>query len=156
MSRKNPSQPRHEVLILGSKAYPDALEDMMAKIGRELIFVDQYKRELAAFGEAVEGEDAMVAEARQEFKGKLAKAEKTIAAVDAFHSDITKHWSAMSQRVLCHVVYAPPISVSTGPKQFTEDWALIELNRDKIDWNNFKGNVVYLGTFRSILLRLFV
>ena len=141
------SQPRHEVLILGSKAYSDAIEDMMAKIGREFILVDLYKRELAALGEAVE--DATVAEARQELEGKLAKVEKTIAAVDVFHGDITKHWSAVSQRVLGHVVYAPPISVGTGPKQFTEDWALIELNRDKIDWNNFKGNVMYLGTFLS-------
>lgn len=148
--RKRTSQPRHEVLIVGSKAYPDALEDMMAKIGCELIFVDQYKRELAALGEAVEGEGATAAEARQDFKDKLAKAEKTIVAVNAFHSNITKHWSTASQRVLGHVVYAPPISV----KQFTEDWALVELNRDKIDWNNFKGNIMYLGMFRYILPRL--
>ena len=45
----------------------------MATIGRELIFVDQYKRELAALGETVE--DATVAEARQESKSRLAKAE---------------------------------------------------------------------------------
>ncbi|KAF8332800.1 uncharacterized protein EI90DRAFT_3145403 [Cantharellus anzutake] len=143
--RKRTSQPRHEVLILGSKAYPDTLEALMADIGRELIFVDHFNRELAALGEAVEGEDATVAEVRQEFKGKLAKAEKTIMTVNAFHSDIAKHWSTASQRVIGHVIYAPPISVGTGPKPFTEDWALIELNRDKIDWNNFKGNAVYLG-----------
>ena len=145
--RKRTGQPRHEGLILGNNAYSDALEDMMAKIEHELIFVDQYNRELAALGEAIEGEDPTVAEARQEFRDKLAKAEKTIVAVDAFHSDITKRWSAMSQRVLGHIVYAPPISVGTGPKKFIEDWALIELNRDKIDWNNFKGNVMHLGMF---------
>jgi hypothetical protein len=61
--RTRTSQPRHEVLILGNKAYPDALEDMMAEIVCELIFVDQYKRELAALGEAVEGEDTTVTEA---------------------------------------------------------------------------------------------
>ena len=55
---KKSMQPRHEVLIVGSKAYPDALEDMMAKIGCEPIFVNQYKRELAALGKAAEGEDA--------------------------------------------------------------------------------------------------
>jgi hypothetical protein len=49
----------------------------------------------------------------------------------------------VSQRVLGHVIHAPPISVD----RFTKDWALIELNRDKIDWNNFRGNVVYLGMF---------
>ena len=35
-------------------------------------------------------------------------------------------------------------------EEFTEDWALIELDRDKIDWNSFKGNVIDLGTFRHI------
>ena len=29
---------------------------------------------------------------------------------------------------------------------FTEDWAAIEVYRNKINWNEFKGNVIYLGT----------
>src|SRR5258707_5943978 len=107
------------------------------------------RKSLLRWGKTVEGKDATVAEARQEVKGGLAEVEETIAAVDAFHSNFTKHWSTVSD----HVVYAPPISVGTGPKQFTEDWALIELNRDRIDWNNAKCNVVYFGTFQSILLR---
>lgn len=65
-------------------------------IGREFIFVDQYNRKLAALGEAVEGENTTVAEACQEFKSKLAKAEKTIVAVDAFYCDITEYWSMVS------------------------------------------------------------
>ncbi|THU87885.1 hypothetical protein K435DRAFT_762286 [Dendrothele bispora CBS 962.96] len=39
----------------------------------------------------------------------------------------------------------PPISAVPGPKHYVEDWALIEIDRNKVDWNNFKGNVVYLG-----------
>ena len=151
--RKKPSKRRQAVLILGSKAYTDALEAMMTKIGLGVISIDIYKREIEALGEAAEGEDADVADSRQELQGKLAKAEKMIKDVRSFHSDITTHWSTPSQRVLGHVVYAPAISVSTGPKQFTEDWALIELNHDKIDWDGFKGNVVSLGTFRSTLPR---
>jgi hypothetical protein len=112
---------------------------MMTKIAGGLFNVDLHKRQLAALGEAVEGE---VAKRRQWYEDELEKAEETITAVDAIHSDITKHWGAESQRMLGHVVYAPSISVSTGPKQFTEDWALIELNRDKIDWSSFKGNVM--------------
>ena len=146
---KGTSQPRHEVLILGSEAYQDALKDIKAKIRLEGSSADLYERQLAALGEAVEGEARW-----QRFKGRLTKAEETIAAAEAFYSDITKNWGAESQRLLGHVVCAPPISVGTGPNHFTEDWAVIELNRDKIDWNNFKGNVVYIGTVRSILLRL--
>ncbi|KAL5478630.1 hypothetical protein ACEPAI_2815 [Sanghuangporus weigelae] len=33
----------------------------------------------------------------------------------------------------------------TGDKRFTEDWALVELNRRKFDWNFFRGNVINLG-----------
>jgi hypothetical protein len=27
------------------------------------------------------------------------------------------------------------------------DWALIKLYREKIDWDTFQGNKVYVGTF---------
>ena len=144
---KNPSKRRQAILILGSKAYTDALEAMMTKIGRGVIFTDRYKREIQALGEAAKGEDADVADARQELQAKVVKTEKMIKDVYKFHGDITSHWTTPGQRLLGHVVYAPPISVNTGPKQFTEDWALIDLNHDKIDWNVFKGNVVSLGKF---------
>ena len=55
--------------------------------------------------------------------------------------------------VLGHIAHLPPISVGTGPKCFTEDWALIKLHNEKINWNSFKGNVVDLGTVQSISLR---
>jgi hypothetical protein len=71
-------------------------------------------------GETVKGGGVTVAEARQEFQGKPAKAGKAIVAIDAFHSDIAEHWSTVSRRVLGHIVHAPPISFGTGPKQFTE------------------------------------
>ena len=80
---------------------------MMGKIGRELISVDQYKRELAALGEAVEGEDATVTEGREEFEGKLVRAEKMITAIDGFHGEITKHWSTTNQRVSDFRRYQP-------------------------------------------------
>ena len=119
----------------------------MGKIGRELIFIRTYQRELDKLGEAVEGEKARRTKAREDYRAKLAEARQTISDVNDFHGDITKHWSTPSQRVLGYVLHAPPISRATGPKQFTEDWALIDLDLDKIDWDTFKGNVVYLGTF---------
>ena len=36
----------------------------------------------------------------------------------------------------------------------TEDWALVDLDRGKFNWNAFRGYVIHLGTFRSISLRL--
>ncbi|KIJ11506.1 hypothetical protein PAXINDRAFT_157284 [Paxillus involutus ATCC 200175] len=88
------SQPRHDVLLLGSKVFQDVLESIMVRIGRQAILVD----------------------------------------------------------------HSPPISVGTGPKRFTEDWALIQLHGEKIDWEAFKGNVIDLDTKISVddfILKMF-
>ena len=150
-SRKAPSQHRIDVVVLGSKAYTDALEGMMRNIEREFTYIEIYERELDHLGEAVEGEKARRTRAREEYQTKLARARQTISDLNDFHGDIAKYWSTPSQRVLGYVLHAPPISLATGPKQLTEDWALIDLDLDKIDWDTFKGNVVYLSTFRSVL-----
>ncbi|KAL4068225.1 hypothetical protein V8B97DRAFT_2059888 [Scleroderma yunnanense] len=84
---------RHVVLPLSAHSYSDALEAMMGKIGRELVFVDQCKNVLAELGEAVEGEDTTVADACQRFEGQLTKVEKITTAVDKFRGEITKHWN---------------------------------------------------------------
>ncbi|KAI0290586.1 hypothetical protein BC826DRAFT_1092484 [Russula brevipes] len=145
-SHKEPNKCRVDIVTLGSKAYNDALEGMMDKIRGQLILITTYENDLNYFGEAVEGEGAKKTRAREVYQAKLVTAKKTIADVNDFHSDITKHWSTLSQRVLGYVLHTPPISLATGPKQFTEDWALIDLDLDNIDWDTFKGNVVYLGS----------
>ena len=90
---------------------------------------------------------------RKRVEGGLERATKSIKTFNEFHSEITKFWSVVSQRVLGHVFHSPPLSVGIGPKLFTEDWALIELHAEKINWNQFQGNVVDLGKFQSVSLR---
>ncbi|KAG8892858.1 hypothetical protein FRB99_002396, partial [Tulasnella sp. 403] len=109
-----------------------------------------YDRELrgraAGLGEHVEGEDPKTTSDRQAINLKLEEANASKASVSEFHRNISIFWGAESQRILGHVVYAPPISVDTGNSRFTEDWALIELNRGKFDRNTFQGNVIHLGS----------
>ncbi|KAF8342912.1 uncharacterized protein EI90DRAFT_804213 [Cantharellus anzutake] len=143
---KNNSMPRREIIHLGNRAFQNALETIMDKIGHEDIMIDSYKDELEGLGEAVEGEDAKTTTSRKEFEDRLAKAEASKASGYEFYGNVTKFWSAESQRILGHVLYAPPISVGTGDKQFTEDWALVELDRRKFNWNVFRSNVIHLGT----------
>ena len=145
-SQKKKALPHREVILLGSKAYQGVLESIMGNIGRQATLVDYYKDELEGLGVAVEGEGATQAKKREKFKVLLKDAEKSIESLDKFHGMNTKFWGAESQRILGHVAYAPPISVGTGDKRYTEDWALIELHREKIDWKGFKGNVLRLGT----------
>lgn len=125
----------------------------MASIGRQAMLIDYYKDELEDLGKPDEGHDDARAKERKRFKDLLEKAEKAIETLDEFHTKVTKHWTSHIQRVLGYIAYSPPISVGTGAQHFTEDWALIELHGEKIDWEAFKGNVIDLGTFWSTPLR---
>ena len=129
---------------------------MMGKIDRGTIVIDHYRDEivgLLVWG-SVEDEDAEAEIA--EFEAEYAKEEKPKASVEEFYIDITLSWTVERQRVLGHALYLHPISVSTGDKAFTEDWALVELERGKIDWLAFRDNVIHLGTFRFNTLRSFI
>jgi hypothetical protein len=86
--------------------------------------ITTYESELDYLGEVVEGEEARTTRAREYFQAKLANARQMISDVNDFHGQITKDWSTLSQRRLGYVVHAPPISLATGPKKFTEDWAI--------------------------------
>ena len=146
-ARENNRQPRREVILLGIKAYQSVLESIMSKIGGQSYRIDYYQREIEGLGEA-----AKQAKAWEGFKKLLNEAEELIETLNEFHSKITKFWSVENRRILGHIAYAPSICISTD-KCYTEDRALVELHREKIDWKGFKGNVLDLGTFRSILLR---
>lgn len=139
--RANVSQPRREVLLLGPKASQTLLRSTMVKIGEHKIMVDYHKQQL----DDLENDDG--AGERTKIEGKLREEEAAIEAINQFHDVTTKYWSEEGQRVLGHVAYSPPITVGTGAEGHIEDWALIELDRNKIDWNLFKGNVIDLGAF---------
>ena len=145
------SKPRREVILFGDKAYQNAVESIVCKIERQTSLVDYYEDELKCLEGAIESKEDARAKAQERFSGLLKEAEKEVEALNELHINVTKFWSTNSQRVLGHIVYAPPISVGTGDKSYTEDWALVELHREKIEWKSFKGNMIYLGTFRSIL-----
>jgi len=131
-------------------AFQNALEAIMDKIDHWGAVVDGYEEELAGLGEHVEGEDPKTTSDRHVITRKLEEAQASKARVFELHRNTTSFWIAESRRILGHVIYAPPISVGTGDSKFTEDWALVELNRAKLDWDAVRGNVVHLGTFRSM------
>ncbi|KAH9948859.1 hypothetical protein B0H21DRAFT_882225 [Amylocystis lapponica] len=144
--RQENNMPRSEVIHLGSKAFQNALEAIMDKIGHWDSMVDGYEEELTGLGEHAEGEDPKAITERREITGKLEEARMAKGRVIDFYRPIASFWTAESQRILGHVVYAPPVSVGTGDSKFTEDCALVELNRAKFNWDAFRGNVIHLGS----------
>ncbi|KAH9178534.1 hypothetical protein EDB89DRAFT_1842986 [Lactarius sanguifluus] len=138
LPRSFASQPLREVILPGPQAFQNVLKSTMVKIRRDMTMVDLHNRQL-------DDKDG-VEEKRMVVEGKLRAVEASIKAINEFHNEVTKYWSEESQRVIGHIVYSPAITVGTGTKRYTEDWAFIELDRNKIDWDNFRGNVIDIGT----------
>ena len=138
--RTNTCRHRSQALLLGNKAFQTLLRSTMVKIGGCQMMVSCYHHQLNCLKE----DDA---EERTRIECKLTEEEEKIKDLNKFRDELTKHWREESQRVLGHIAYSPPITVGTGTEKYTEDWALIELDRKKIDWDTFKGDVIDLDTF---------
>ncbi|KAH9178153.1 hypothetical protein EDB89DRAFT_2063952 [Lactarius sanguifluus] len=136
-----------EVVLPGSQAFQTVLESTKAKIEDDGMMVNQYSQQLDTLRKRVaRGDKDGIKKERKVAEGNLRVAEESIESLEQFRKEAMKYWSEESQRVIGHVVYSPPITFGTGIKRYTEDWALIELDRSKINWDNFRGNVIDLGT----------
>ena len=78
---------------------------------------------------------------REKAQSQLNEAKEAKNALEAFKNDVEKNW------VLGHVVYPLPILLDAGSpnEQYTEDYAIVEVDDNKIDRTKFGGNVIYLG-----------
>lgn len=155
MTHRNPSQPRQEFVALGNKGYNNAVMSMMNTIGHLVDSIEAWNNVLERLGEPVKGENRNITERRKEHVELVARAMKKIDEVNVLHNEVTKYRTTPDQRVIGFVLHSEKIGVAVEPYGFTEDWALIELYDDKIDWSTFKGNKVYIGIYFSISLSSF-
>lgn len=95
--------------------------------------------------EVKEGDDAE--DERAEAESLRDAAKKAIVRLSAFHKEVVSKWANPAERILGHVVLAPPLEFSVGPLGFTQDIAVVEVDQSKIDASNFRGNLIDLGTW---------
>ena len=55
-----------------------------------------------------------------------------------------KQWTKPKDRVIGYIIWAPPISFSTIPHNYTKDVCVVKLDEKKF-LPNFRGNVLDLG-----------
>jgi hypothetical protein len=75
---------------------------------------------------------------------KLREARTAIEELKKFFVKMKRDWKKPRDRVIGHVIWAPPFSVSTPPDSYTKDVCVIKLDNNKFS-QNFKGNVLDLG-----------
>ena len=142
------TQRPREIILLGHKAFQALLKSTMDKVSENKFMIGHYNRVLEDVRKEVSEEIDDVEGLRvRAVERKLKAVESSIKPLDQFHNEVTKHWGEESQRIIGHVAYSPPITFGASTERFTEDWALIELDRDKIEWESFRGNVIDLGMF---------
>ena len=130
----HPAQPRHNVLLLGDSAFKKLLASIRMEIGNAASTIGHQERRLEA-AEEMEGEE--VEREREDAQAIIDEAEQTLREYPLYCQVVLKYWGAAGDRVLGHVLYAPPIGVC-AIVQYTEDFAIIEFDSSKIDAKNFK------------------
>ncbi|KAM5531469.1 hypothetical protein V8D89_014859 [Ganoderma adspersum] len=147
MSRTPSGQAAEEIVALGGQGYSNAVTQMLNAIDDLTWSIDISNDEISRFPKPTEGgeEYKETADMRQRYLRQVDVAKEKIEKINKLHGDVTKFWTDPAQRTIGFVIHAEPIAVSDGPHQFIRDWALIELYEEKIDWDSFKGNKIYIG-----------
>lgn len=81
----------------------------------------------------------------EEFQADLTRLITKATRLKSFRSELSKidNWKNLGDRVIGHVVWAPPISIS-NPDKYTIDVCVIKPYNDKF-FPSFRGNVIDLG-----------
>lgn len=95
----------------------------------------------------MDGDDVdEVIEKIERHQSNLNDANKAIEALKEFHDEVNTEWRCPPKRVLGHIAYSPPLTLGAGTEGFTEDYAVVELDKAKFQ-KAFQGNVIDLGAF---------
>lgn len=76
----------------------------------------------------------------------MPEVKEAMEVLNTFYEDVSTRWAGPDERVLGHVIYSPPIELGVGTEQYTQDFAVIDIDLSKIDATNFEGNLIDLGT----------
>lgn len=147
---KNENSPRTEVILLSDNAYKKSLASIGAEFEDQNEMIDFHKAEIKRCGKPVSSDNVSeTEEQRVRATSNLARATESAKTLDALSNEIANLWKLDECRVIGYILKAPSIL----SRRYTEDWAVIEVYKDKIEWKSFKGNVMYIGMVHSLFAR---
>ncbi|KAG8774655.1 hypothetical protein FRC12_001884, partial [Ceratobasidium sp. 428] len=131
------------VFLFGDAALEGQIEAIRSEIrGKGVLLTHLTAREQAA--ESLKKEKAEAE--RANIKQQQEDARKAIIALNKLLDDITRDWATPADRTIGHIVFSPRLDFGVGPDRYIEDWAVVEIDRSRIDNTNFIGNCIDLGT----------
>ncbi|GBE88767.1 hypothetical protein SCP_1401720 [Sparassis crispa] len=124
--------PKKKVVLMSTKAFTTFLISIQGHIGTLNNTVGVLEKWVTALTARSEGSGPNAEQAAGELELKK------------FFVKVKKQWTKPKDRVIGHVVWAPPVSVSTAPHGYTKDICVIKLDEKKFS-QNFRKNVLDLG-----------
>ena len=131
---------------MGSKAYADLLRSIQSHIGTQNRTTTILEKRITWYKMRLE-KDPNTEQVTHELgatEHQLNDIRNTVEALKKFFVKMKKDWKKPKDRVIGHVVWAPPISINNEPYGYTKDVCVIKLNEKKF-LPNFKKNVLDLG-----------
>ena len=132
---------------MGTKAFTDFLISIQGHIGTLNNTVGVLEKRVTALTARSEGGGPNAEQAARELVETQHELRKTRTAIEELKKFFVKmkiQWTKPKDRVIGHVVWAPPVSVSTAPHNYTRDVCVVKLDEKKFS-QNFRGNVLDLG-----------
>jgi hypothetical protein len=132
---------------MGTKAFTDFLVSIQGRIGILIIMVGILEKKITTLTARSEGGGPNVEQTALELveaERELSKTQTAIKDLKKFFVKMKKQWTKPKDRVIGHVVWAPPISFSTPPHNYKKDVCVVKLDK-KMFAQNFRKNVLDLG-----------
>ncbi|KAH9956851.1 hypothetical protein BC827DRAFT_1228401 [Russula dissimulans] len=139
--------PRKDVVLMGTAAFVSFVEKIQAHITNLKRTVEIWERRVVRLTPTSQGggPNAQQAEGElAEIGPELIKTQAAINELTKFSTKVNDEWTKPANRVIGHVIWAPPISIATAPHLYSQDVCVVKLNKKKFI-QNFKGNVLDLG-----------
>ena len=141
--------PKKDVVLMGTTGFTEFLKSIRDRIATLKVIAGKLKKKIETFTKRLTGGNYNAEQAAcklVEAEHDLKETKKSINKLKKFLEKVKKRWAELEDRVIGHVVWAPPISVSTTPHGYTKDICVVKLNKEKFS-SNFMGNVLDLGVY---------
>lgn len=149
-TRKYTSQPLEKFVLHGTDSYNNAIGDITKFIDDETMGITVWESALARVPVYAQDEPASRTDRRAELTGLIDAANSRITAANELLSDITKKHTFLGSRIFGHLYHCTKIEV--GDDGYLNDWALIEVRKDRVEPGLFQGNKLYVGASQSFFL----
>ncbi|EJT98039.1 hypothetical protein DACRYDRAFT_96687 [Dacryopinax primogenitus] len=139
------SAPKIQVVLMGNPAFTNYLASIQAEIGTLIDPVDAIEKKVKTLTSNVHNGIGLP-QSQIELNTHVAEHDRLRGKINAlkdFFVDIKKRFGKITQRVIGHVVWAPPIGVGVAPHQYTRDLCVVQLHKES--FSNLLGNVLSLG-----------